>query len=554
MPAALTPVVGEVLTRAFAGETAEAREIAASALAAPAPPDDDDRAALVAATVLADYMDARFAEALVTARRAVALAAGAAGPARLLAETALALALANEPLLDGVSHLAAFEAALAGLDALPAMAPELRRLAHSLLIEAAFATGQMAEAGRLLASREAVPESTPVVWLSVLQPVRWALFGGDLTAARTLCVQALATDPELQPREIRGLFHAFLAMIAAYQDDTTTVTREVAAMAALIDAPERWVESGAYLVAGYALAASGRTQDAAGFVLAGGGGPELHRAQVVDRTLGYDILVAAALEVGDIDSAEAWLARARELCLVPAAAAAVEQADARLAQARGDADQASLKAAAAAARTRAAGRLLEATATDLEHARALVAAGLIPGAVGRLNSAAHQAELAGALALRTRAVRELRRLGRRVEPRRGAGAQVLSERELEVATMAAEGFTSRAIARALSLSERTVQGHLRRAMRALDIGHRSLLPAALSALAVTDSEAVPVAALTARQAQVAECVRAGFSNAEIAAALGISVKTVEKHIAMIFDRWGVSTRTAVARLAHARPA
>lgn len=343
-------------------------------------------------------------------------------------------------------------------------------------------------------------------------------------------------------------------MIAAYQDDVATVTHQVDAMRALIESPQRWVESGAYLVAGYAFAAAGRTQEAAALVLAGGGGPELHRAQVVDRALGYDILVSAALEAGDLASAEAWAVRAQELYLVPAAAPAVEQADARLAQARGDADQASLKAATAAARTRAAGRLLEATATDLEHARALVAAGHIPGAVGRLNSAAHEAELAGALALRTRAARELRRLGRRVDPRRGAGAQVLSERELEVASMAAEGFTSRAIAQALSLSERTVQGHLRRAMRALDIGHRALLPAALTALTETGAQAVPVAPLTARQAQVAECVRAGFSNAEIAAALGISVKTVEKHVAMIFDRWGVSTRTAVARLASVRPA
>lgn len=551
MTAPLTPAVGEVLARAFAGDTAGAREQAAAVLREAGP---DDRAALVAATVLADYMDARFADAMMTARRAIALAEKAEAPARLLAAIALALALANEPHLDDTSQLAAFEAALAGLDALSAMTPELRRLSSSLLIEAAFATGQMAEAGRLLRLREAVPESAQVLWLSVLQPVRWALFGGDLATARALCEEALATGSQQQPPEIRGLFHAFLAMIAAYQDDTAVVSREIAAMRTLIADPRRWVESGAYIVAGYAFAAAGRTQEAAALVLAGGGGPELHRAQVVDRALGYDILVAAALEAGDVDSAEAWAARAHEWYPVPAAAPAVEQTDARLAQARGDADKAGLKAAAAAARTRAAGRLLEATTTDLEHARALIAAGHIPGAVGRLNSAAHEAELAGALALRARAARELRRLGRRVEPRRGAGAQVLSERELEVAAMAAEGFTSRAIAQVLTLSERTVQGHLRRAMRALDIGHRSLLPDALAALTDGEPEAVPVATLTARQTQVADCVRAGFSNAEIAAALGISVKTVEKHVAMIFDRWGISTRTAVARLASVRPA
>ena len=44
-------------------------------------------------------------------------------------------------------------------------------------------------------------------------------------------------------------------------------------------------------------------------------------------------------------------------------------------------------------------------------------------------------------------------------------------------------------------------------------------------------------------------MREGLSNTEIAAALGISVKTVEKHVAMIFDSWGVTNRTGIARLA-----
>ncbi len=551
MPATLTPVVGDVLARAFAGDTAGAREVAARGLA---DADPDDRAALVAATVLADYVDARFADAVGTARRAAALAVQAAAPARLVAATALALALSNEPQLDGGSHLETFRFAVDELAALKLMDGEVRPLALALLVEAAFATGQMAEAGRLLSRRGSQPESGPVAWLTLLQPARWALFGGDLATARRLCEAALGHRSDAQPAQIRALFHAFAAMVAAYQEDGAALTREVGFVSDLIDAPQGWVESGAYLVAGYALAAAGQVRQAAELVLVGGGGPDLHLAQVVDRALGYDILVTAALEDGDVAGAAAWADRAHELYLVPAAAASVERIDARLAQAGGDAGQASVKAAAAAARTRAAGRLLEAAATDVEHARALVAAGHIPGAVGQLNSAAHQAEQVGALALRSRAARELRRLGRRVEPRRGAGAQVLTARELEVASMAAEGFTSLTIAQALSLSERTVQGHLRRAMRALDVRSRAALPAALASLPEVGPTAVPTAELTRRQTEVAGLVRAGLSNAEIAAALGISVKTVEKHVAMIFDRWGVSSRTAVARLARSQPA
>ncbi|MCW5953452.1 MAG: hypothetical protein KIT69_14455 [Propionibacteriaceae bacterium] len=551
MPATLTPVVGEVLARAFAGDTAGAREAAAAALVDAAA---DDRAALVAATALADYVDSRFTDAVGTARRSSLLAATAGEPAQLLAATALALALSNEPRLEGISHLDAFQAALDHLGGLDSLPGQIRSLALALLVEAAFATGQMAEAGKLLALESQQIESNPVAWLAMLQPARWALFGGDLATAHALCERALNHRSDAQPTRVRALFHAFAAMIAAYQEDGAKLAREVRFVRALVDVPQGWVDSGAYLVAGYALAAAGEIQQAAELVLAGGGGPDLHLAQVVDRALGYDILVTAALEAGDLAGATAWAVRAHELHRVPAAAASVEQIDARLARASGDADQASVKTAAAAARTRAAGRVLEATATDVEYARALVAAGHIPGAVGQLNSAAHQAELVGALALRSRAARELHRLGRRVEPRRGAGAQVLTTRELEVASMAAEGFTSRTIAQALSLSERTVQGHLRRAMRALDVRSRAALPAALASLPEAKPSAVPVAVLTRRQAEVAGLVRTGLSNAEIAAALGISVKTVEKHVAMIFDRWGVSSRTAVARLAHPRPA
>lgn len=547
MPSELTATVGEVLARAFNLDTTGARDLAATALTQA---DADNRAALVAATSFADYMDARFADAVVTARRAVVLAAGAGPSAQVLAATTLALALANEPRVDEAPHLTAFHAARDGLEALDAMPAQLRSLTLALMVEAAFANGQLADAGRLLSLVDQRPGS-PVAWLATLQPVRWALFGGDLVTARTLCERALAARPAGQPVQIRALFHAFLAMVAAYQDDGGTLIRGVDSVRELIEVPQRWPESGAYLVAGYALAAAGQSEQAAGLVLLGGGGPELHLAQVVDRTLGYDILVAAALDAGDLTAAAAWAERAHQLYLVPAAAPAVEQIDARLARARGDTDEAALKAAAAAARARAAGRLLEATTTDVEYARAMVDAGHLHGAVTRFNSAAHEAEQTGALALRSRAARELRRLGRRVEPRRGAGVHVLSDRELEVASMAAEGFTSRVIAQVLSLSERTVQGHLRRAMKALDVGSRAALPAALAAMTAAPPPSLPP--LTARQAEVADHVRAGLSNAEIAAAMGISVKTVEKHVAMIFDRWGVSSRTAVARLAPTRP-
>lgn len=273
-------------------------------------------------------------------------------------------------------------------------------------------------------------------------------------------------------------------------------------------------------------------------------------SQVVDRALGFDILVAAAINDDDLEAAELWARRARQLAVNPAAELAVAQIDARLAFAQGDAADAAAGAARAAERARAAGRMLEASAAELARARAMVAEGRTGIAIARLQALANDAELVGTLVLRSRAAGELRRLGRRLAPRPGAGIPALSARELEVGVLAAEGFTSRHIARTLFLSERTVQAHLQRAMRAMGVASRAALPAAFAA-ARADAEQLSFAAvadLTERQRAVAELVHMGQTNAEIAAALNISVKTVEKHVAMIFERWNVSTRTAIARL------
>ena len=49
-----------------------------------------------------------------------------------------------------------------------------------------------------------------------------------------------------------------------------------------------------------------------------------------------------------------------------------------------------------------------------------------------------------------------------------------------------------------------------------------------------------------REIQVLGLVRAGASNAEVAASLGVSEKTVESHLRRMFDRYGVLSRTELA--------
>ena len=55
--------------------------------------------------------------------------------------------------------------------------------------------------------------------------------------------------------------------------------------------------------------------------------------------------------------------------------------------------------------------------------------------------------------------------------------------------------------------------------------------------------------LTAREAEVLRCLAAGATNREIAAALVISEKTVARHLANIYTKLGVTTRTAAAAFA-----
>jgi DNA-binding NarL/FixJ family response regulator len=56
--------------------------------------------------------------------------------------------------------------------------------------------------------------------------------------------------------------------------------------------------------------------------------------------------------------------------------------------------------------------------------------------------------------------------------------------------------------------------------------------------------------LTKREAEVLGCIAAGSSNREVADQLFISDKTVGRHLANIFVKLGVSSRTAAAAWAH----
>ena len=106
-------------------------------------------------------------------------------------------------------------------------------------------------------------------------------------------------------------------------------------------------------------------------------------------------------------------------------------------------------------------------------------------------------------------------------------------------------MNNRQIAERLFLTERAVRLHLERVFRVMDIHGRAMLPATLAGI-VESRTLAPQIALTERQEAVAAQVAAGLTNAQIAEALGMSVKTVEKHLRDVFARWSVNSRSAVA--------
>jgi ATP/maltotriose-dependent transcriptional regulator MalT len=69
----------------------------------------------------------------------------------------------------------------------------------------------------------------------------------------------------------------------------------------------------------------------------------------------------------------------------------------------------------------------------------------------------------------------------------------------------------------------------------------------------TDATEVPIAGLSNRELEVLELVADGKTNREIAEALFLSVRTVDRHLSRIFEKLGVSSRAAAAsQFARAR--
>lgn len=88
------------------------------------------------------------------------------------------------------------------------------------------------------------------------------------------------------------------------------------------------------------------------------------------------------------------------------------------------------------------------------------------------------------------------------------------------------------------------------AVRAAAAGESALAPVIASRL--LDRMRAPQASLSSREIEVLELVAAGRSNIEVAAGLFVSETTVKSHLAHIFTKLGVTSRTAAVSVARQR--
>jgi DNA-binding CsgD family transcriptional regulator len=135
---------------------------------------------------------------------------------------------------------------------------------------------------------------------------------------------------------------------------------------------------------------------------------------------------------------------------------------------------------------REAVEVLDGSPAVLEHARALTDLGAVLRRKGERKAAREPlrkgldlARRCGAAPLAGRAHEELVATGARPRRLELSGVDSLTASERRVAQLAASGLTNREVAQALFITEKTVEVHLSRTYRKLDIGSRSQLPGAL---------------------------------------------------------------------------
>lgn len=454
-----------------------------------------------------------------------------------------------DPSYDGDAHLDA----LAGLPRLAAVDRHRRAFIEYLLAEACLGCARLDLATQIVEVIDAVPVDflaeggAPHPYTVMMSAMRARLLGFQ---GRVTDALELISAVEARPGSSGELLVAATTCLLQGNHAKRQAVRSIAdRLEHELGEPNDYISAGCYILVSYGLIATAETARAAAFVLKAGHTAGLEGLSIIDRALGLEMLAAAAAAEGDLASAQAWRLRAEPLLGSPIARSTIERLNSRVALLEGDAAAASDWAVLAVEHAKADGRAIEAAEGEIVLSRARIALSERGAASVGLEAMAALAASSGHLAAQKSAARELRAIGRRLRPVSGSGWQGLSARERDVALLVAEGFGNQAIAAELHLSEHTVQAHVSRVLAAFGAASRLTVVAQLTRLLPRDPDALPPAALTPRQQMVAERIATGSTNEAIAGELGVSVKTVEKHVSEILRRWQVASRIGIARVA-----
>jgi DNA-binding CsgD family transcriptional regulator len=250
------------------------------------------------------------------------------------------------------------------------------------------------------------------------------------------------------------------------------------------DLPTAWAVSVRCFCAELLLQA-GDTARAGRRLLEAAGGRELSRLTTWRRPRWCDALAQAASAEGDPASVEHWARLAEaSLDLLPSVGRQgfAQRARMRAHAIRGDTEQALRSAQDAVVNFSAGGEHIESCRTLLAAASLALDAGRTRDVAGWLDRAADLAHRCDSARLADEVARIRDRLAACTGP---AGAPppdalaVLTAREREIAELASTGMTSGEIAELLFLSVRTVDSHLGRIYRKLDVSNRASLAHAL---------------------------------------------------------------------------
>lgn len=480
------------------------------------------------------------------AARAVAASSSSGRTTRLLALGAAGLALGSDR-----SHTSVLEGCFEEAERVVAeggdLDPAVGWLAGYLLVEAAVVNVRITLARHFADVFVDEIATTPGrVFRALVDGVQARLLVNEGRLA-----EAEAVAIEMFDRASSGptsLYAEAVRCLVAGNRAEQSATRELARrVRRAVPEPSGAFQTTCYLLVGYGLAALADDHGAAAMARSASG-DDFSGLSVQDRALALELLVASAFLDGDLAEMERLIGFISADLDQRIPGPAILRMQCKLEFLRGDPGAALAAARAATGRAAADGRMLEAGIGEILATRALIALSDRGQAVRELSALAEQATRDGHTAATRAAARELKGIGRRLAPAAGSGWDGLSPREREVALLSAEGNSTAQVASILQLSSRTVDAHLTRVLAAFGIVSRRQLPSRLPATLPRSSVPAPTGRLTPRQQDLVDLVADGLSNDEIAAALSISRKTVEKHLSSVFTVWGVRSRVAVARI------